>query len=362
MVERAVTDILLYFLLVSLVVSLLGFIIRGDKALDIVAFAGILTLAVVAPESAAWLGASSLTVIAVMHLPEKIRRRFKVSGLVCACLIFFLLAARDGAAVELVAVTYFTLRHIHVLLDWSLGQLETPSLRQYLRYQFFLPVLLAGPIHRYQNFSRQMRRRRPSSIDFFSGLERILIGLFAFIVICNWALVRLSNHLQVLLEETPIFLQLWVAGSFEWLQILSGFGGLSAIAIGLARMMGIVIEENFNRPWMATDLIDFWSRWHITLSSWCRDYVYNFAVAITRRAELAIFAGAIAMGLWHGTSTYYILWGIWQALGIIITYLMINAGWGVLKSEIKPPCMRLLVPVWLSLTKPVCSWSAQLIC
>ena len=352
---------LLFSLLVSLVVSLLGFVIRGDKGIDIAALAGILTLSAVAPKSAAWLGASSLIVILVMHLPARIRLQCKVSGLVCAGLIFFLLAVRDFASVELVAATYFTLRHIHVLLDWSLGQLETPSLRQYLRYQFFLPVLLAGPIHRYQNFSRQVRRRRPSSVDLFSGLERILTGLFAFVVICNWGLVRLSNHLQVLLEQTPVFLQLWVAGSFEWLQILTGFGGLSAIAIGLARMMGIVIEENFRRPWMAKDLIDFWSRWHITLSSWCRDYVYNLAVAITRRAELAIFAGAIAMGLWHGTSAYYILWGIWQALGIIITYVMINGGWRALRYEIRPAYMRLLVPVWLSLTKPVCSWGAQLI-
>ena len=157
MVERAVTDILLYFLLVSLVVSLLGFIIRGDKALDIVAFAGILTLAVVAPESAAWLGASSLTVIAVMHLPEKIRRRFKVSGLVCACLIFFLLAARDGAAVELVAVTYFTLRAYSCpagLVTWPARDSFFEAISEISN--FFSPSCLAGPIHRYQNFSRQM--------------------------------------------------------------------------------------------------------------------------------------------------------------------------------------------------------------
>ena len=353
------TELLLYFLLINFVAACLGLIARGDNGVDLVACTGGLALAIVSVETVAWLFASSLIVVAVMQLPERLRVKFMVSGLVCVTLIILLPMARDVALVESIGAAYFTLRHVHVLLDWSNGQLETPSLRQYLRYQFFLPVLLAGPIHRYQNFLREVRRRRPSPVDFFSGLERVLIGLFSFTVICNWGLVRLSNYLQSKLGDSSAFLQLWVAGAFEWLQILAGFGGLSAIAIGLSRMMGMAIEENFNRPWMARNLMDFWSRWHITLSSWCRDYVYNMAVAITRRAVIAIFASAIAMGLWHDASIYYVLWGIWQGLGIIVAYVMVKSTWGLLLCELKPLILRLMVPFWLSLTKPVCSWGVE---
>lgn len=355
------TELVLYFLLINFAATCLGLIARDDNGMDLVACTGILALAIVSVETVAWLFASSLIVVAVMQLPERFRLKYMVSGLLCVTLIILLPLSRDIALVEAIGAAYFTLRHVHVLLDWSNGQLETPSLRQYLRYQFFLPVLLAGPIHRYQNFLREVRRRRPSPVDLFSGLERVLIGLFSFTVICNWGLVRLSNYLQSTLEDSSAFLQLWVAGAFEWLQILAGFGGLSAIAIGFSRMLGMAIEENFNRPWMARDLMDFWSRWHITLSSWCRDYVFNAAAAITRRAEIAIFASAIAMGLWHGTSVYYVLWGIWQGLGIVFAYVMVNLTWGPLARQLKPLVLRLMVPFWLSLTKPVCTWAGELI-
>ena len=173
------TELLLYFLLISFVATCLGLIARDDSGMDLVALTGGLALAIVSVETVAWLFASSLIVVAVMQLPERLRLKFMVSGLVCVTLIILLPMARDAAVIEIIGAAYFTLRHVHVLLDSQMDSLKL-LLTAIFEVSILSPVLLAGPIHRYQNFVREVRRRRPSPADFFSGLERVLIGLFSY--------------------------------------------------------------------------------------------------------------------------------------------------------------------------------------
>ena len=98
-----------------------------------------------------------------------------------------------------------------------------------------------------------------------------------------------------------------LASAADWVQIYFIFGGFGALALGLALMMGLVVEENFDRPWAARNLIEFWTGWHITLSLWCRDYVFQVVTAFSRSPLLGLTAAMTAIGLWHEVSVYYFL-------------------------------------------------------
>jgi alginate O-acetyltransferase complex protein AlgI len=131
------------------------------------------------------------------------------------------------------------------------------------------------------------------------------------------------------------------------------FAGMTAIALGLALMMGIRLEENFNRPWCAKDLLDFWSRWHMSLTNWCRDYVYRPVMALTRSALAGLVAAMLAIGLWHEISFYYVLWSFWQTLGVVLSRTIMPR----IASPLPAPLRRVLAPLailaWLALARPV---------
>ena len=128
-------------------------------------------------------------------------------------------------------------------------------------------------------------------------------------------------------------MQLWVAGHLSGCKS-SPDSVDCQLSPSIFGMMGMAIEENF-MTMDGKNLMDFWSRWHITLSSWCRDYVYNMSVAITRRPDCNS-RKCDCDGLWHDASIYYVLWGIWQGLGIIVAYVMVKSTWGWLLCELKP--------------------------
>jgi alginate O-acetyltransferase complex protein AlgI len=131
------------------------------------------------------------------------------------------------------------------------------------------------------------------------------------------------------------------------------FAGLTSLALGLSLMMGFKLEENFNRPWAARNLVDFWSRWHMTLSNWCRDYVFYPFTAVTRLPIVGLVLAMLAMGLWHASSAYYVLWAIWQSLGIFVTHMVLRLPGGSLHRNTKLLIGTTSVFVWLTLTKPV---------
>jgi alginate O-acetyltransferase complex protein AlgI len=234
-----------------------------------------------------------------------------------------------ASTVHFTGGAYCVLRHLHLLAEVRLGRVPPPSLRNCLRYQFFLPVIGAGPIHRFQNHLRERERHRWDKQRFASGAERVLYGTAKICVVGDYLLARkVGFHLgapNLVAPDGMEFFHLWLVSAVEWLHLYVQFGGLSDIAIGFAGMMGFRIEENFNRPWQARDLLDFWSRWHMTLSSWCRDYVYLPVSAWTRRPALGLLAAMLAIGLWHDTSLYYGLWSCYHAVGIAGTRLLRRA-------------------------------------
>ena len=216
----------------------------------------------------------------------------------------------------IVGIAYFTCRHIHYLIEVYKGTI-TINLRQFWYYQSFLPVIVAGPIARYSDFTRELQRRRWDSSQASIAIERIIYGYATVIIVGNYLIAQKIGQQLPLFESNFIF-HAWLKSASDWAYLYAQFSGWSSIAIGFSLLMGIRVQENFKYPFLATNLIEFWQRWHISLSTWCKDYVFTPMIAITRKPIIAIVAAMLAMGIWHELSTYYILWGVYHAMGITI--------------------------------------------
>ena len=343
----------LFLLISSLTAVFFTWVLPRRAGQNVSAAFALAALGVLSPVSALWLGATTLTTGCLVHtgISEQLRGKFAL--FYSMVLVALLLLSREAAGVFWIGGAYFTLRHLHVVGDWWMGRLRTPTMGEYFRYSFYLPVLMAGPIHRLDNFQRQVSRQRLSAANFFIGAERALLGLVQAVVISSWALRRLQMLGERYTHGLSPFLESWLDGGFEWLQLYFSFAGLTSLAIGLSLMMGLRIEENFDRPWAARNLIDFWSRWHMTLSHWCRDYVFYTVTATTRMPAVGLLLAMLAMGLWHDTSLYYVLWAVWQSLGILLTHLALRFYGGSRPALLWRWVGPLSVILWLTLTKPV---------
>lgn len=342
-----VTTIMLFF---GVLAAFLAASVRGHRGLDAVCILSLLVLFKLSPATALFLITSTVVIPVTLKAEWAKDNRAFILTTFTTLLIAGLVVSRLNELILWIGVSYFVLRHLHVVVEWWLRRIEAPSISDYFRYQFFLPVLVAGPIHRFPKFKREMSRRRVTTDSVLLGLERLLLGLASIVIVANWALRRALEMVQASMASEPVFFQHWVSGCFEWLQIFFSFGGYSAVAIGLAKIAGITIEENFNAPWRASDLVDFWRRWHITLSSWVRDYLHGPVSAHFRWPATGALVAMIAMGLWHDFSWYYLGWGLWQGLGIVLTQSLIAD-----YHQASAWLLRLSVPVWLTLTKPVVS-------
>jgi alginate O-acetyltransferase complex protein AlgI len=264
-----------------------------------------------------------------------------------------LLIPRERPSWELVGAAYYTLRNLHVLLDGWMERDRLPTLREMLRYQFFLPVLVVGPIHRLPNFRRALNQRRLNHTDLALGAERALLGL-AQVTIVGTVLMQPVQRWAA--RGVEGFWEYWLLSAVEWVQLYFVFAGLSSFAVGASRMMGLTIEENFDRPFAARSLLDFWTRWHISLSRWCRDYVFQPVTAALRSPLAGLAAAMLAIGLWHETSAYYVLWGLWQVVGIVLNRVVLVQAERhglVLPSWLGAILAPVLLLAWLSLARPV---------
>ena len=278
-------------------------------------------------------------------------------GLTGCALIAALLIGRELPTLTLVGMAYFTLRNLHLLFEGWMGRPDVPvSLRETLHYQLFLPVLAVGPIHRFPAFRRSLRTRRLDAGDLARGAERALFGLAMAMVLGTVVMAEVQQHLLETLSGSSSFTRDFVASALGWVQLYFVFAGLSGFAVGTALMMGLKIEENFDHPYRATSLLDFWTRWHMTLTHWCRDYVFQPVTAATRRPVAGLMAAMVVVGLWHESSAYYLVWSFWQVLGIVANRVLI----GRLDRRgitVPRPVARVVTPVlilgWLALARPV---------
>ena len=223
-------------------------------------------------------------------------------------------------------LSYYTFRNIHYTIEVYKGKIQQENLLHYLAYNFFLPSFIVGPINRYHDFIKDWNRRRFNKDQFSLGLERILYGSSKIIILGNYFFTLKANQFIENIDSKYVWLKTFLETSCFILNGFFKFAGYSDIAIGLSLLLGFRIMENFNYPFFATNMRDFWSRYHISLSSFCKDYIYTPIASHTRNATKAIIITMIVIGLWHEISIRYILWGIFQAIGIYSSsFIKINS-------------------------------------
>lgn len=341
-------------LIVLMVASLLAVmavrLLPRGRGTDVASGIAAATLLLISWHSAAWLGCGIALSQWAMWAGDRFQRRTVWFGMATSVHVVLLFLLRDLPTVTTLGGAYFSLRHIHVLSDWWAGRLLRPTTRAYLQYHLFLPTLVAGPIHRFAPFQSQLLRRRNDPEDMVAGAERLLWGAFQFTVLGGWLMNRVNRAVAYGLADAPGSALDLAQSACGWITLYLGFAGLSSIAIGLSLMMGLRIEENFDQPWKARDLLDFWSRWHMTLTSFSRDYIFRPVSAMTRSAVAGAFITMVFLGLWHGLSAYWIGWGIWQGLGVLLTSYARGTG---LFASFPVWSGRLFAAFWLLCTMPV---------
>jgi alginate O-acetyltransferase complex protein AlgI len=245
------------------------------------------------------------------------------TGLACK---WFALGTPPACAVALqpalvpLGISFFTFEFCHYLVDISHGAVPVRAPMHFGLFALFYPRLASGPIVRFQQIVPQLENlRRPDLVDVSQGLLRISIGFTKkfFLADPSAQLVSLSFQPANILAGTDV---LWLA-MLLYVRIYMDFGGYSDMAIGLARLWGIRLPENFNFPFLAANPAAFWHRWHISLSSWIRDYIYiplgGSRCPAWRKSANLLLAMAIC-GLWHGAAWNFVLWGILHGIALQI--------------------------------------------
>ena len=179
------------------------------------------------------------------------------------------------------------------------------------------PQLIAGPIVRYKDIAAEIEKRRAGLGDFGSGIERFIIGLAKKTILANsFAVIVDAIWMNGAGESTWIIA--WIGSVAYTLQIYFDFSGYSDMAIGLGRMFGFHFNENFNYPYTSSSISEFWRKWHISLSSWFRDYVYIPLGGNRKHVYLNLFLVFLLTGIWHGAAWNFLLWGLWHCAFILI--------------------------------------------
>ncbi len=223
------------------------------------------------------------------------------------------------------AISFFVFEYAHYLVDVRRGNPPVKSPLDFLVFACFFPTLVAGPIKRYEQFVPALKegvcRARFFSADVQIGFMRVVAG-FAKKFVAD-VLTMYVNGMAPAFEQQPLA-DRWLVFTAIAFRIYFDFSGYSDIAIGAARMMGIRIPENFNWPYLATGIRDFWRRWHISLSTWIRDYIYiplggaRVHPAVHGLNLVSVF---VICGLWHGAAWNFVLWGLFHGCGLVTQQL-----------------------------------------
>lgn len=221
-------------------------------------------------------------------------------------------------------ISYVTFQAISYLVDVWRGTISAEkNIPRFAAYLLFFPKLISGPLMRYGSFAGQMNKLDPSPENVAKGIRRLFIGFIKRTLIANQ--VALIADAVFNLSEPNIAPHLaWLGLIAYTLQIYFDFAGYTDMAIGLGMMVGIQLPENFNLPYMAQSISDFWRRWHMTLTAWFREYVFY---PLERRRlkwagqQINILLVFLLTGLWHGFKPTYIVWGLIYGIALAIESL-----------------------------------------
>ena len=257
-----------------------------------------------------------------------------------------------------IGISFFTFQALSYVIDVYRGQVEVQKNPLLLAlYISFFPQLIAGPIVRYKTIEQQITIRKCTLDKFAEGGRRFLLGFCKKVILSNnlsVVAVKVWAMAENITNVNPIVL--WIGSICYSLQIFYDFSGYSDMAIGLGKIFGFEFEENFNYPYIAKSVTEFWRRWHISLGQWFRDYVYiplgGSQVPILRHV-LNLFVVWFLTGLWHGASWSFVAWGlgyfvllfiekfivkpskrncVLKAFWQLLTLISVNFGWVIFNS------------------------------
>lgn len=252
-----------------------------------------------------------------------------------------------------IGISFFTFQALGYFLDVYYKRIEAE--KDFLTYALFIsffPSILSGPINKASLVIPQIKNLRPY-FDYgkaVAGLKMLLWGMFMKVVVADRVALYVDTVLPHYMNYTGV--TCFVASIFYTIQIYADFAGYSLMAIGVGKVLGFELTENFRRPYFAVSVTDFWRRWHISLSTWLKDYVY-IPMGGSRCSKVRnywnIFFTFLVSGIWHGANWTFVVWGIWhgvfqiieKALGqqkcnygtfgktvkIVVTFLLVNFAW-----------------------------------
>ena len=211
-----------------------------------------------------------------------------------------------------IGISFFTFQGLSYVVD--VYRKDVPAQKNIFKLGMYIslfPQLVAGPIVRYKDVAAEIDNRKVTLDDFSHGIQRFIVGLFKKIIIAD-TMAIIAN---AMFDRDPILNSVsmaWLGIIAYSLQIFFDFSGYSDMAIGLGRMFGFHFLENFNYPYISKSITEFWRRWHISISSFFRDYVYIPLGGNRKRVYLNVAIVFLLTGIWHGAAFTFIAWGIWH--------------------------------------------------
>ncbi len=248
-----------------------------------------------------------------------------------------------------IGISFYTFQAISYVVDvWRKDAVPADSFWDFSAFIGLFPQLVAGPVLRYKDMADQFRSREHSLSRFSEGSTRLMAGFCKKVLIADSVAPLVNATFE---QADPTMAESWLAAAAYTIQLYYDFSGYSDMAIGLGLMMGFSFKENFDHPYISRSITEFWRRWHISLSSWLRDYLYiplGGNRLGPRRTYVNLLLTMLLGGLWHGASWTFVLWGAWHGgflalerrwtrkvdgtrlgprLGLPLTLLVVIVGW-----------------------------------
>lgn len=226
-----------------------------------------------------------------------------------------------------IGISFYTFQTMSYTIDVYLGKVEAQkNIIDFGTYVTFFPQLVAGPIIKYRDVNIQLKNRKETIDDFSYGINRLSRGLFKKVILANNIGILWNQIIGQPISEIPV-LTAWFGAICFSFQIYFDFSGYSDMAIGLGRMFGFHFPENFDHPYTSKSITEFWRRWHISLGTWFKEYVYiplGGSKKGRKRLVINLLIVWTLTGLWHGASWNFVIWGVYFGVLLIIEKLILE--------------------------------------
>ena len=243
---------------------------------------------------------------------------------------FILELFQSGTGISSIVIplglSFIMFEAISYLVDIYKGDTERGSLIDVFLFFTFFPKVASGPIVLWKDFSSQIYNRKVSVDLFFNGMNRVMIGFAKKSIIADslgTAVQSINENTQLGIDSPTAFL----GALCYFLQIYYDFSGYSDIAIGISRIFGFDFKENFNYPYTSTSIGEFWRRWHISLGTWFREYIYIPLGGNRKHVYINLFVVFLITGIWHGSTFNFVIWGVAHGLLIMIERAFREKAW-----------------------------------